>query len=239
VKAADAQARQALNETKHLDRRMHVLQATIQPATEDIIELKGQVLELSQASAENAKQMERLEATIAKLKRQRPDNSFKTISFLGIPKGVSEDEVAAKLQDFMKAKFSKTFYVSCGVYPKFNKTTKMMEMSSTAFVEFASGGVRDRVFEEITSKEFEVKINGKKVDVKKARSKSASDRNAALHAAKAMIKKHFNAEMKDVEIKWTEQRGVIYKGDFIFNQPGGDSLGEFYGAMAGVELVYE
>ena len=54
-------------------------------------------MDLSQASAENAKQMKRLEATIAKLKRQRPDNSFKTILFLGIPKGASEDEVVQQL----------------------------------------------------------------------------------------------------------------------------------------------
>ena len=52
-----------------------------------------------------------------------------------------------------------------------------------------------------------------------------------------MIKDNVSAEAKDVEIKWTDQRGVMYKGDFLFKQPKGDSLGDFCGVMEGLELA--
>ena len=77
--------------------------------------------------------------------------------------------------------------------------------------------------------QFQIYYRGQDIAVRRARTRLATVRHAALRNAADTLKEL--AEMdNDVEIVWGrdgEQRGVKVKGTYAFTQPSGDSLSNF------------
>ena len=69
------------------------------------------------------------------------------------------------------------------------------------------------------------------MDIKKTRSKSATDRNNALRNALKYTKDTLGGT--SAEIKWEGERGVQFEGEWVYKQPPGQSLGEFGGKLNG------
>ena len=104
-------------------------------------------------------------------------------------------------------------------------------MTNTGFAEFVSSDIRDFVIKQVDANpvKFKLVIEGKDVSVRRARTRRATERNAALRGAADTLKKL--AEMEtDVKIEWGHEgkpRGVTVKGSYAFTQDSGDSLGAF------------
>ena len=172
------------------------------------------------------------------LKAKRgPDDSFKRIVFLGMPKMLYEKRIQY-LESYMKDKFPSIKYV-CSVY--FRKGDgKDRVMTDTGYVEFVSSDVRDFVLKLIDADEgkFKFNIEGKAIAIRRARTRRATERNAALRTAAETLKKLADMD-NDVEIEWGRdggQRGVKVKGTYAFTQPSGDSLGNFAGEFEHLDL---
>ena len=109
-----------------------------------------------------------------------------------------------------------------------------MVETNTGYVEFASRAVRDKVLQQIESKSLTCTVGGKTVEVKRARAKSATLRNAALKKAAAELEKTVPKE--DVDIVWTGSRGVTVRGVYAFDQPNGDTTGKLCGDFEHLDL---
>ena len=73
------------------------------------------------------------------------------------------------------------------------------------------------------------------MDISKARTRNATDRNKALTQASDLLKKIADNE-RNVEIVWVGSRGVTVKGVHAFEQPAGTDLGHFYRDYGHLEL---
>ena len=108
------------------------------------------------------------------------------------------------------------------------------------FAEFVSSDVRDMVLKQVAadSTKFKLVIEGKEVAVRRARTRQATERNAALRGAAETLTKF--AEMDtNVVIEWGREgkpRGVTVKGSYAFTQLSGDSLGSFSGEFEHLDL---
>ena len=223
---------------KHSQEIQTYVRARVDPVVEDVIELKGQVIDLSKDAVEQFDRVGRLEKQVEKLMKQsKPDTSHQKISFLGLPKLPLEDRIAA-MRDFMKTKFPKIMVKDCSVFFRFVKDKKIFEETNTGYVEFSSTAVRNHVFGLIQGDQaqFQCTIGGKSIDLKKTRTKNAKDRNTALTEAADLLKKQPGVTEADVHIVWTGNRGVKCKEAFAFQQPPGSALGEFMGNFHELEL---
>ena len=77
-------------------------------------------------------------------------------------------------------------------------------------------------------------LQGKQVTIKKARSKTATDRDKALRRVADELKK--TEPEKDVEVVWRDSRGVKVRGEWAYKQGSGDDLGCFVGNFEHIEL---
>ena len=172
---------------------------------------------------------------LAKLKLgNRPDDSFKKISFIGLLK-LDFDVRVGLIRDYMSKFFPTVFLKDCTMFTRYDKEQKVHIESNVGVVEFSSQGVRDRVFDAISKDPVKHKftIGNKEIIVKKTRSKSATLRNLALREACDAAKKRVGeAEAGNVEIKWGP-RHVEYKGEIVFKQPSGHDLGSYIGSFEG------
>ena len=97
-------------------------------------------------------------------------------------------------------------------------------------MEFASSDVRDYVLGIIaTNKDkYKFEMKGKTCEIKRARTRAASDRNTQLTKVADMLKKMPDIDATDVEIQWVSgQRCVTLKGVYVFEQGPGNGLGGF------------
>ena len=72
-------------------------------------------------------------------------------------------------------------------------------------------------------------IEDAKVNIERARTRAATNRNNALRKAADLLKAKPGMVAKDVAIVWAGGRGVTVKGVFAFEQPAGNDLGQFVG----------
>ena len=173
------------------------------------------------------------------LKSKRgPDDAFRRLVFLGLPK-ISFEKRVQHMVSYMKEHFP-SVQCTCSVYFEMGDAKRDRVMTDTGFVEFISSDVRDFVLQDIESNTEKHKcvLEGKTSTVRRARTRRATERNAALRSAAETLKKL--AEMdNDVEIEWGRdggQRGVKVKGTYAFTQPSGDSLGNFAGEFEHLDL---
>ncbi len=138
---------------------------------------------------------------------------------------------------FMDSNFPNIKTRDCSVYFRRDKVKNTYDETKTGFVEFASKAVRDRVFDMIDAdpQKHQCKIKGKSVDIQKARSRSATDRNKALTAAADLLKDIVDNK-GDVKPVWVGSRGVTVRGVYAYEQPSGHDLGRFVGDYEHLEL---
>ena len=115
------------------------------------------------------------------------------------------------------------------VYYAINKTNQQWEETKTGYVQVASRAVRNNIIQEIAEKALKLSLQGKQIAIKKARSKSATDRDRALRKASDLLKK--TEPEQDIEIVWSDSRGVKVRGQFAYWQGSGDSLWKFVNAL--------
>ena len=107
-----------------------------------------------------------------------------------------------------------------------NSEGKDRVMTNTGFAEFISSDVRDFALKQIETNQAKLKfvINGKDVSIRRARTRQATERNAALRGAAETLTTL--AEMDtDVVIEWGREgklRGATVKGSYAFTKPSGD-----------------
>ena len=200
--------------------------------------MESTVTTLAQGSVQHDNRIGALEKRIRELdlKQKGPDDSYKRIVFKGLPKCDFEDRCAG-MRDFMAAKLPKIHVRDCSVYYRRNKETKAFDATNVGYVEFASSAVRDHVFNLIDGDKnhYKCTIKGKQVDLAKARTRNATDRNTALTKAADLLKKIADNE-HNVDIVWVGSRGVTVKGVYAYEQPAGTDLGHFCGDYAHLEL---
>ena len=219
------------------------VESKVHPVVEDVVELKSQVLDLTVDAVESFDRIGRLEKKVEQLtKKSKPDDSYKRISFMGLPKLSLDDRVSA-LRDFMSTKFPKILIKDCSIFYRFDREKKTYEATNTGYVEFSSPAVRDHVIKLIEGDavQFKCVVGGKTVDVKRTRTKNAADRNAALRKAAELIKEKVGTTNADsVTITGlkpgTGDRGVKFKEIVAFSQPSGSGLGEFLGDFCDLTL---
>ena len=108
-----------------------------------------------------------------------------------------------------------------------NNGRKYRKMTNTNFEKFVSSDGLDLVLKQIETNEskFKFVINGKDVSIRRARTRQATERNAALRGAAETLTTL--AEMDtDVVIEWGREgnpRGVTVKGSCAFTKPSGGS----------------
>ena len=181
---------------------------------------------------DHGQRLENLEEQMRKMKFGN-DDSFKRLVFLGLPNMSFEERLSA-MQSFMSSNFPKITLCDCSVFFTLNKTNKKWEETSVGYIQVASRSVRDRIFQEIEDKALKLVMQGKQIAIKKARSKSATDRDRALRKAAEELKKtHLE---KDIEIVWRDSRGVKVSGEWAYKQGRGEDGGCFVGAFEHLEV---
>ena len=179
----------------------------------------------------------RLETEVEQLRKQisnlnttgGTDNAFKRIVFLGLPKADFDVRVGA-LKKYMATNFENIPFTECSVIFRGSYKDKNRTPTNTGYVEFASSDVRDYVLGIIaTNKDkYKFEMKGKTCEIKRARTRAASDRNTQLTKVADMLKKMPDIDATDVEIQWVSgQRGVTLKGVYVFEQGPGNGLGGF------------
>ena len=113
-------------------------------------------------------------------------------------------------------------------------------MTNTGFAEFVPSDVRDMVLKQVAadSTKFKFVIEGEEVGVRRARTRQATERNAALRGAADTLKKLAELDT-DVEVERSLEgklRGVKVKGAYAFTEGSGDSLGAFGGEIEHLDL---
>jgi len=227
ISEVDVKATQALTETKDLnDRLVKREQASVQE-TDRVGRLEGTIKDLRM-------KIENLEL---KANKGGIDDSYKQIVFLGLPKIALGERIKA-MRAFMDEHFADIGFAKCSVKYKGSYKDGGRTETNVGYVEFASGDVRDTVLDQIQSKDLVCHIGGKKVDIKRARTQNASQRNRKLRDAADMLKTLVDNE-GDVEIQWgfgSADRGVTVRGVYAYDQPSGKILGTFTGDYAHLEL---
>ena len=201
-------------------------------------EIADTVQSLSQCSVLRDNRIGKLEKQFSEMdvKNRGPDDSFKRLVFLGLPNCSFEDRCEGMMK-FMDSNFPNIKTRDCSVYFRRDKVKNTYDETKTGFVEFASKAVRDRVFDMIDAdpQKHQCKIKGKSVDIQKARSRSATDRNKALTAAADLLKDIVDNK-GDVKPVWVGSRGVTVRGVYAYEQPSGHDLGRFVGDYEHLEL---
>ena len=171
-----------------------------------------------------------------KIKDSGTDDSYRRIVFLGLPKLLYDERVKA-MKDFMQKNFPE-IDATCSVFysGSFKEGTRVM--TDTGFAQFVSSDVRKFVLDKIEDKNLKFNMKSKNVQIQRARSKAASDRNKALRLAADALKKLVEDE-DDIVIQWGHdgrERGVTVRGVYAYDQPSGDSRGSFVGDFEHLEL---
>ena len=210
--------------------------------------LAESVTEVSRAAVFNDDRVGKLESALEDLRKRfeklelkakrGPDDSFKRIVFLGLP-DLSYEKRVTHMTKFMKDKFP-DLKCACSVYFRKSDSKNERIMTNTGFAEFVSSDVRDHVVKQIEGNvsKFKFAIDGTEVPVRRARTRRATERNAALRSAADALKKLCEMD-DDVVIVWGrggEQRGIKVKEAYAFTQPSGDDLGQFTGEFEHLEL---
>ena len=86
----------------------------------------------------------------------------------------------------------------------------------------------------ISSKDLKVLCQGKNLNVGRAKTKSASDRDGVLVKAAELLKKQPGA--KDASIEWNGSRGVKVASVDALSQGAGNEVGTFVGSFAHLQL---
>ena len=130
---------------------------------------------------------------------------------------------------FMAEHFPQMRVKDCSAFFRGPRGSK--QMSSAGYVELSSSDVRDLAMKKIDTEKLHLSCGGKDLHNKKARSKVAGQRNAALRQASDLLKTHAESS-DDVIIVWSRESGVTVKGVYAFSQPVGEALGDFIGQFA-------
>ena len=124
--------------------------------------------------------------TIEKLElksKRGPDDAFKRLVFLGLPK-ISFEKRVQHMVSYMKEHFP-SVQCTCSVYFKMCDAKRDRVMTDTGFVEFITSDVREFVLSDIESNPEKHKfvMDGKVITVRQARTRRATERNTALRNA--------------------------------------------------------
>ena len=143
-----------------------------------------------------------------------------TIVFKGIPEELSATQRLQDIENFMKSKFPNSRIRDIGNYYK-GAFPNNRSLTRTAYVELSSADVRREVLEAIgggNDKPVKVKcyVGGAEVNVKKAATEQAMQRNAALRRASDLLKTDARAHGRVVKIEWLKEHGITVDRVYAF-----------------------
>ena len=161
---------------------------------------------------------------------------FKQFAVRPFPAGVSLMDRLEVMRSFMKKNFPQVHVKAVRVIHKRDDKDGARYMTGVGLIDVGDSDTRKHVANLITSNGYKLEIAWTKLDVKKARSLAAGDRNQALKDAAYLVKKLPNVDEKAVDIKWTGQRGVTIGEGYAFTQPPGNELGSFDGEFSDLKL---
>ncbi len=223
---------------KHSQEIQSFVASKVDPVQEDVVELKSNVVDLMKDSVAHDDRIGKLESRLEEFlssKGRLPDASFKRIVFKGFPEKISLDDRLECMKHWMEKNFPKIDF-TYGVFHKGSFKDKSRKISGVGYAECTSSDIRDAVMDRVESGKIQgPSIGGKILEVAKARSQSATDRNVALIEASDLLKEQPGLAAKDVRIEWKGVRGVLVKGEYAYKQPPGKELGGFIGDFAYLE----
>ena len=164
----------------------------------------------------------------------RPDDSYQMMAVYGFEKESGLEERLNAMRGFMSTHFpavpvADMSIIFTGSYKEGNRVP-----TRTGYIKFGSGDIRDYVMKKIEGSSLKMKCGGKDLDIRKWRSKAATDRNGALKKACDLIKAKVEDPSK-VKIEWVGERGVTIDGVYGFVQGPGNGMGEFCGSHVGLK----
>jgi hypothetical protein len=203
--------------------------------------IKESVTELLKSDVANFERVGRLETRVEQLEKKKdksgPDLSFQKLAVVKFPDKVCLEDRLDSMRKFMDANFPKVHVKSVNVIHRgeWRDRGKNRVMTAVGMIDVGDADIREHIVHTIERKKLRVTCAGKELQVTRAMTENAKDRNTALRNAADLLKKQAAVSEKDVEIIW-ESRCVKVKGTEAFKQPSGRALGSFSEAYAYLSL---
>ncbi len=224
VAQIEANTAKALDETKALHDRLVVVESD---STEI---LRSQAVEFDRVG--------KLETRVEKLEKVKkgPDLSFQKLAVKQFPKEAPLEERLASMRKFMEEHFPQIQPKSVSVIHRGPWTERGKNRVSTqvGLIDLGDADLREHVLKQIEAKKLTVKCRGE-LQVTRAMTDNAKDRNTALTEAAALLRKQPGIAEKDVDLQWAS-RVVKVKNAEAFKQPSGRALGSFCGNFSHLTL---
>ena len=111
---------------------------------------------------------------------------------------------------------------------------KHRKMTGVGLIDVGNPDIREMLMKIIESKDLQLPSHGKNLNLRRAKTQSASDRDMALVKAAELLKKQPGTT--DVCIEWAGSRGVKVAGVYAYSQAVGKDVGNFVGTFAQLQL---